>query len=1546
MLPDAMERALAKIRDTARTVAEETGVSTLYLAFGFLEWFESDSSDRVITSPLLLLRVDIERKIVRSRYHYSLGSVGDEAQVNLTLSKRLDRDFKIQLPELGEDEEPERYLARVQEDVCKGHARWRVRRYVTLAHFPFARLAMFNDLDESLWDSVGGLAGHPLIGELLGGGESCASMVAEEYDVDAPDVAAKVPLLVLEADASQYSAVYDVMSGKNLVIEGPPGTGKSQTITNIIAAALANRRRVLFVADKLAALQVVKDRLDKVGLGDFCLELHSGKARKKDVIDALKARLERQPITMELSSLDERLSELSSMRQALTRYAEILNTQLGPFGTTVHDILWTDLHRRDGEGEEARRLDTLLVAGCECLTGSEIKQRKAALDRFELAAQPILAAYGSPARHPWSGVTRSDLPSVDFQRVVQDTSDVALAMERVDRAGSELWTVGIEAAPAIKDLQRVVGAIANLPIQPDVPAALFRGFSAPDARRVAEDWLRTCEAYERVRAELQNENIASDGSDGAEAASTLETHWEALAAIAPEGLSIAGLVAWAEELRADAAQLLNFTVAEVAELFSLAPFSSLGDIAVALRAVHLAGNADACVIPFITPELASLESREVIRTAIADISALKSRHDALSAEFRIAVAPWPDELRNHASALREAGVFGFLDGAAKAARRTYEELCKSPDKLTRQEMAAALTSIAEHLEAVDAVEGNQEYRYVFGSQYRGLATNTDAASAVADWAARVRSELAGTGEIGHRAMQTLLAGNRDRLRIIADLHGRSELASLRAFINKTPNRSTSLVALASELGARAIAIKALQEACERCGVSGTTRFAVLPNLCRLLRLASSAALAARIPESLAATLGESAPPVLGEKAPLRAALALAEAVASMPVSDELKLTLHGARPEYLREVLVPAAHAAREGIDQALLGWRTLQEWLGLDEGTFLHSALLELPPKAVAERLRLAAASPGQLGGWIAYLIERKGAQDLGSGEFLSMWDERAVACQLSEAFDRALHRALARHAFAQHPELDRFTGLGQDGIRARFKALDGEVTELSRRKLASELATRPVPLGNGVGKRSEYTDRALIRLETSKQKRHIPIRQLLDRAGDAAQALKPCFMMSPLSVSQFLKPTGLRFDLLVIDEASQMRPEDALGAIARSEQIVVVGDPKQLPPTSFFAGFDEASGEEDFGEEQVDAESILDLAQAMFPPMRRLRWHYRSRHGSLIAFSNREFYDDDLIVFPSPAAAGPHRGVTRVKVDGRYKARSNLAEVDAVCEAAVEHMRQHPERSLGIATMNHVQRDLIAQKMDQLAAVHPEVEEYRQHWSQTLERFFVKNLENVQGDERDDIYVSTVFGPSEPGGKVKQIFGPINGAAGHRRLNVLFTRAKHHVRLFTSMTPDDVLAGRDSPRGAQVLKRYLAYAADGRLDAGQETGRDPGSDFEVFVRDRLRCAGYEAVAQVGVSGYFIDLAINHPDVPGTFLLGVECDGASYHSTKSARDRDILRQKVLESLGWIIYRIWSTDWFRDPMGQTKKLVAFIEDLRRQQRGQRGFCDTAALHGG
>jgi very-short-patch-repair endonuclease len=522
---------------------------------------------------------------------------------------------------------------------------------------------------------------------------------------------------------------------------------------------------------------------------------------------------------------------------------------------------------------------------------------------------------------------------------------------------------------------------------------------------------------------------------------------------------------------------------------------------------------------------------------------------------------------------------------------------------------------------------------------------------------------------------------------------------------------------------------------------------------------------------------------------------------------------------------------------------------------------------------------------------------------------------------------RQLAKSVFTGlGKNLTKFRGAKLDEFRSELAELDREIIRLSRKRLRAQLkSTANPPAGNGVGKKSSWTQMALLDNEVSKKQRFLPVRDLTQRAGRALLELKPCWMMSPLAVAQYVPKGSVHFDLCIIDEASQMPPESGLGALLRSEQTMVVGDTNQLPPTNFFKTvIDDEEADED---EAVLNESILEMANATFRPARRLRWHYRSRHSGLIKFSNRLVYDDDLIVFPSATEAMARMGVEYRSVDGRYKAGTNPTEAQAVIDAAVEFMRTDPDRSLGIVTLNQKQRDLILEEFEFATARHGHVQKYIEEWRERndgLEEFFIKNLENVQGDERDVIFIGTVYGPEEPGARVMQRFGPINGLAGKRRLNVLFTRAKEKIVTFSSMTTADIEADEHGNPGAYMLKRWLEYSATGVLDGGEQTLREPDSDFEIFVIDQIRAMGCTPVPQVGVAGYFIDIGIRHPGWPHGYLLGVECDGATYHSAKSARDRDRLRQQVLEDLGWKLHRIWSTDWFNDPRKEADRLRTVI----------------------
>jgi very-short-patch-repair endonuclease len=426
---------------------------------------------------------------------------------------------------------------------------------------------------------------------------------------------------------------------------------------------------------------------------------------------------------------------------------------------------------------------------------------------------------------------------------------------------------------------------------------------------------------------------------------------------------------------------------------------------------------------------------------------------------------------------------------------------------------------------------------------------------------------------------------------------------------------------------------------------------------------------------------------------------------------------------------------------------------------------------------------------------------------------------------------------------------------------------------------------------------------------------------------------MMGPQAVAQFLKPGVLEFDIVVMDEASQLKPEEAIGAIARGKQLIVVGDPKQLPPTGFFSRQNPAADGDDSDPQTAaeDAESILDVCMGHFHPVRTLRWHYRSRHESLIAFSNHYFYKGRLFVFPSPYPKGKALGLQYIFVaNGVYENQMNKVEALRVIEAIVDHVCTRPDDSLGVVTLNIKQRDLIAELWEERRKSVPQAEEFDRRWAGEGTGLFFKNLENVQGDERDCILISTTFGKPPVANVVRQNFGPISRQGGWRRLNVLFTRARKSIGLVTSMQPEDIIDDSNTPEGTAALRNYLEYARSGILPQASKTGLEPDSDFEIAVIDLIESWGYSVTPQLGVAGFRIDIAVKHPKYPSAYLAAVECDGATYHSGASVRDRDRIRQEILEGLGWKnkIWRIWSSDWFRNPLAEAKKLYAFLDSLK------------------
>ena len=476
-------------------------------------------------------------------------------------------------------------------------------------------------------------------------------------------------------------------------------------------------------------------------------------------------------------------------------------------------------------------------------------------------------------------------------------------------------------------------------------------------------------------------------------------------------------------------------------------------------------------------------------------------------------------------------------------------------------------------------------------------------------------------------------------------------------------------------------------------------------------------------------------------------------------------------------------------------------------------------------------------------------------------------------------------------------------------YHQLDADFMQLTQDYVRALLAAG-IPKAQDIEKGSDW---GVLAREIQKKIRHMPLRQLMSQMPEVITKLTPCVMMSPMSIAQYLPANSKAFDVVIFDEASQITVPDAVGAVARAKQAIVVGDPKQLSPSSFFAR--KSSGDDEYSDDfEEDMESILDECLAANIPCMNLNWHYRSRCESLITFSNHKYYDGKLVTFPNNDTRG--MSVHYHPIDSIYKEgqnRINRGEAEAIVEDIVTKLRQPKfNKSIGIVTFNTEQQKLIADLFEAARSQYPEIEP---HFSEDkFDSVFVKNLESVQGDERDLIYFSITFG-KDAAGKLSMNFGPMNQAGGTRRLNVAVTRAKEEMHVFACLKPEQIDLSRTGAEGIRDLKHFLEYTQRGVSALTEAVGAPGGffdSPFEQAVAEKLHAKGWVTHSQVGVSGFRIDLGVINPDAPGQYLSAVECDGASYHSSATARDRDFLREQVLRGLGWEVLRIWSTDWWID----------------------------------
>ncbi len=1508
LTPTGLQKRLLDLYSDARTLQEEQGVNVLYLAVGYLRWRATSTPQTDRFAPLVLIPVQLERSTAGEKFH--LKWTGDDIQANLSLQLFLQREFGLRLPGIEEFEtlDIDAYLVAV-EAMLEGKETWGVLRDdAILGLFSFAKFMMYRDLDPQGWVGLGGMEAIPTLRGVVQDGFPGASLTDEASNLDLIIPPEKMRHVV-DCDSSQALVVHDVLQGNNILVQGPPGTGKSQTIANIISGAVAEGKRVLFVAEKMAALEVVKRRLDHVGVGVACLELHSNKANKRSLLEELRQTLSLgDPKRTSTAPIIEQLTE---RRDTLNAHVARLHEDHQPSGLTPYQVF--------GHMVRLRRLGyTTQSLPLEAPTAWASHQKD---ERESLLRELIerIEEIGVPDEHAWSGVQNDGLLPTERDRLLISVAGLSERLNDWEASTTELHSALDLAPPARFDeanlaVQRVK-ALLEAPklgsdaLQSNVWDEPGRASKVIDALENAQK-VRTA-----VEAKIRVEALAQDWSATKAALSGLPSSFVLGKELAMLGAAHSALV----RLLPDLTRLTQL----LAERAPLTLDLALRLVAIAERATSIPELDRDALVAHIWDR--GVDAVEEIVVAVETVQQAKSN---LSPVFRDAA--WSKdsaelETARGQLAMRGTSLFRFLSGDWRRANQTVRTLLSNP-KLPAMDMLGSLDVLLDAKAAQRKVaEHDAQGQEAFGSNWQRERSNPSFLRGVVAWMRTLRPLGSGVRErladIGDRVLATEIAKRvkpslEELSRNLSPVHEALLSAERNPWDEETVLKR---VALSDLTGKSALWLAASEQAAFLFGAE------VLPvdHALAVIEEIQQAQVAHAAYEAVADGGAAFGPFWLSlESKPSE----LRQIVSWIEENSELRpLAARISEPQPLLDQAERASSAA------GILAGEVMDLLVGLQfEG---NSEITRDPSQAVLATLKAQLASwqadPEGLRSWVAYLAIAKEANRKGLGALVNTLakGELAVSDALG-VFDLSYYEAVLQALVQRDRALAGFDGLRQSQVVASFASLDEERMRLARYEVVKAHHSKIPRQGGATG------PTAILIGEMARKKGHLPIRQLMQRCAPAIQALKPVFMMSPLSVAQFLPAGALDFDMLVIDEASQVQPIDALGAIARSKQLVIVGDERQLPPTRFFSkalGDGGDREDDESGAQASDVESILGLCRARGLPERMLRWHYRSRHQSLIAVSNQQFYEGKLFIVPSPytseAGVGLRLHHLPEAIYDRGNTRTNPKEAKAVALAVLAHAQNTPQLTLGVATFSTAQRRAILDELELLRRQHPETEGF--FADHPAEPFFVKSLENIQGDERDVIFISVGYG-RDAQRHMTMNFGPVSSDGGERRLNVLISRAKSRCEIFTSITDEDIDTDRAKGKGTFALKLFLNYARTGRLTLTTEKRDVKQSVFEQEVAQALRARGYDLHTDVGLAGFFVDIAVASADEPGRYILGIECDGQSYRDARSARDRDRLRESVLRDKGWQVYRVWSSDWFHRPEAELEKLVAAIERAKSE----------------
>lgn len=1519
------QRTLKNMRSKSRLALEEQGTNILYLSFGFIEWKDGKgASAQWIKSPLILVPAVLALEALNSPY--TLSKHEDDIVVNPTLEYYFKTEYGIELPHFDVDKDTLSDYLQSLEEIADQRG-WKIIREVSLGLLSFLKITMYNDLLRN----EERIKKNPVIRAMSGDSAEANDIPEELRSFDLDSIRTQDCYQVMSADSSQQDAILYSKNNISFVMQGPPGTGKSQTITNIISEALADGKKVLFVSEKMAALQVVYRRLQDAHLADFCLPLHSYKANKKEILEQIGANLKLKQTRVKDTAITN-LEELLTIRQELNQYASELH-KLNP----ELNISCYEVYSKLEEVNDAPTV-TFSIENPLGVSQAKLQSYLNTLNEYSLSLNRL---NNFIKNNPWDGLS-SRMSGYEYSKKMRAELEALRAnlVSLIEMANSVFESTDLLSALNYSTFPTLADILLKISKIPDVPIEWVADFDIPQAISTAEE---AKQLYSKLFA-LQEE-IAQVFDNGIYEYDY--NGWKEMLLVIANGF--VGMPLITEESPdyyvKGAAEILGTLTSLKDKLMSAnRAFSAINNL---LGTTFISNTNNQQIIADL---LASIQNNIILQqnwfaTDIGEIKALVNEAKTTANQLKInkekILGEWESDVLSldYSPILLRyktdyTSIFKVFNSQYWQDKKQIQALSKKILKKLPDEVAVDLLNSLKtyHEKKAWFDDKSEELSRALATYYTGIASDWDLVLAAigivekllqlpvkgipacliellsVDHKAQIESleSLLSTVMTSFAQARDIVSNSQLSINLdSADFDSDSAVTEINAYIAKISELSEHKNLLISYLHNGDEPVDSIYDAIEKLNSYVDTK-----NL-----ISSFSTTYIKQFDFLYTDLTTDWDNIV----------------------DSLK-KLADIKQSALYEVLCPTINVpANRKQNYKVLSTKILDiynaglgsfEWVQSQFSTDTRLDMMAI--KSLAEKISGCLENIDILVGWIDYTEAKEDCENNGLSDFIRKIEDAELFTSIERIFLKGFYHMWLGAVCDKSASLRRFRRNTHDERIKKFIELDDLQLLIAQMRIREKLIEN-LPSTHRMLKATDEV--AILNKELSKKRNIMPLRKLFRLIPNLLMKLKPCLMMSPLSVSYFLETEAYHFDLVIFDEASQIFPEDAIGAIFRGSQVIIAGDSKQLPPTNFFSAttnnFDgdyDISDEEDYSE--VVSDSILEEAASVLPN-RTLLWHYRSKHESLIAFSNREIYKNELITFPNSITKVPDMGVEYIYVEnGCYEGggkNCNIREAQKCVMLVLEHIQKHPDRSLGIIAFSEKQQTAIENAIIDFRERMPQYEWFFDESKD--EPFFVKNLENVQGDERDTIIFSICYA-KDKNGKMYMRFGPLGHAGGERRLNVAITRAKCNVKLVGSILPSDIDLNRTNSDGVRMLRSYIEFARKGSSvlkPAEKEEAFETVDEFCNFVAEFLENNGYKVQKQVGCSDYKIDIAIENPDVDGEFIAGIECDGISYVQAKTARDRDHLRRTVLENMGWNLYRVWSTEWCRNPKSEGEALISFIQ---------------------